>query len=567
MYISIKKRLSLTMIIVILFFLILGIGVIFSNSSMTSITSKIQSLQNTTVLLKDRFIDHLFWMNQLLESIVTEENFTGQTDPTKCAFGKWYYAHKGTKEYEKLSLEQKQYFDKMEEFHNKLHQSAIEINSEQGMLDRLEIYTGQTKKNVDNLQKLFKSYVDKNDNIVLSQETRSKKISKNINYTIILTTLIIIIFTSIITVLIIRKIVGSINKVQESVFHLSRGELHRAIVTKKVDCSKIMKCGKVECPEYDRLTEDCFISVGSYAPEMKNEIHCPSILNGKHKTCLECKVMRMVINDEMDFLIVVVEHFRKKLLEIMKKMMSMITSITTSSTEIAAASENLSSGTNDQAANIEEISASLEEIGSLMSQNADNSKSTNKIAVDTTDNAVSGEKSVGETIEAMNGIAENINSIVSIASRTNLLALNAGIEAARAGAHGKGFAVVANEVRELAVKSQHVSKDISELAERSVSVSNKAGENLKEIVVDIKRTADLISEITNAIEEQDQGLTQVNSSMSQINEITQQNAASSEELASVATNLSHQAIELQEDMSFFTIEDDSKEGNKDKDKS
>jgi methyl-accepting chemotaxis protein len=168
--------------------------------------------------------------------------------------------------------------------------------------------------------------------------------------------------------------------------------------------------------------------------------------------------------------------------------------------------------------------------------------------------AVEGGAAVKQTVVAMKQIAGKIGIIDDIAYQTNLLALNAAIEAARAGEHGKGFAVVAAEVRKLAERSQVAAQEIGELAGGSVEKAETAGKLLDEMVPAINKTSDLVQEITAASEEQSAGVSQVNTAMNQLNQVTQQNASSSEELAATAEEMSSQATQLQNLMAFFKVD-------------
>jgi methyl-accepting chemotaxis protein len=154
----------------------------------------------------------------------------------------------------------------------------------------------------------------------------------------------------------------------------------------------------------------------------------------------------------------------------------------------------------------------------------------------------------------MKDIAMKITIIEDIAYQTNMLALNAAIEAARAGEHGKGFAVVAAEVRKLAERSQVAATEISQLTGVSVKVAEKAGGLLEKMVPDISRTAELVQEITAASEEQSAGVSQITSAMNQLDQVTQQNAAGSEELAATADEMRSQSQSLIEMMSFFRLD-------------
>lgn len=186
---------------------------------------------------------------------------------------------------------------------------------------------------------------------------------------------------------------------------------------------------------------------------------------------------------------------------------------------------------------------------------------TDGIAAQSAKAAQEGGNAVKETVAAMQKIAERISIIEDIAYQTNLLALNAAIEAARAGDHGKGFAVVAAEVRKLAERSQIAAAEIGGLTGDSAKVAERAGELLEKMVPDIGKTAELVQEITAASEEQASGVDQINISMQQLDKVTQQNAASSEELAAISAEMSSQAQALQQLISFFTLSNEAKGSN------
>ena len=229
--------------------------------------------------------------------------------------------------------------------------------------------------------------------------------------------------------------------------------------------------------------------------------------------------------------------------------------LASASEEISATAQSMSQASTEQAASVEETSASVEQMSASIAQNTENAKVTDGMAGKAAREADEGGQAVRETLVAMKTIADKIGIVDDIAYQTNLLALNAAIEAARAGEHGKGFAVVAAEVRKLAERSQVAAQEIGTVAKSSVALAERAGSLLDEMVPSISKTSDLVQEIAAASEEQSSGVTQINSAMLQLNQITQQNASASEELAATAEEMSGQAEQLQRLMGFFNTGD------------
>jgi methyl-accepting chemotaxis protein len=245
----------------------------------------------------------------------------------------------------------------------------------------------------------------------------------------------------------------------------------------------------------------------------------------------------------------------KGLTEVVQNVKSTAENVTLGSQELAVSADQISEGANKQAASAEEASSSMEQMTSNIKQNAENAFQTEKIALQSAENAKIGGKAVAETVSAMKEIANKISIIEEIARQTNLLALNAAIEAARAGEHGKGFAVVASEVRKLAERSQTAAAEINKLSADSVEVAENAGKMLDKLVPDITKTAELVQEITAASNEQNTGAAQINQAIQQLDLVIQQNASASEELSSTANNLTGQAEQLLNIMAFFNMGD------------
>jgi methyl-accepting chemotaxis protein len=193
----------------------------------------------------------------------------------------------------------------------------------------------------------------------------------------------------------------------------------------------------------------------------------------------------------------------------------------------------------------------MEQMASNIKQNADNAAQTEKIARQSSKDAEVSGQAVEKAVDAMRTIAEKISIVQEIARQTDLLALNAAVEAARAGEHGKGFAVVASEVRKLAERSQTAAAEIVSVASDTVKVATDAGEMLARLVPDIRRTAELVTEISAACREQDIGASQINEAIQQLDKVTQINASASDQISSTSEELASQADGLQSAIAFF----------------
>ncbi|CAN0620886.1 Methyl-accepting chemotaxis serine transducer [Burkholderia multivorans] len=277
--------------------------------------------------------------------------------------------------------------------------------------------------------------------------------------------------------------------------------------------------------------------------------------------------MNVQANDRASVLFAV-KTMRDGLTDIVKRVQLASNAIATGSSEIASGNQDLSSRTEEQAASLEETAASMEELTATVRQNTDNAQQASTLSNNASDVVRQGSEAVDRMVSTMTDISDNSSRVADItgiiegiAFQTNILALNAAVEAARAGEQGRGFAVVASEVRSLAQRSSSAAKEIKELIATSVqkiqdgsSLAGNAGKTMTEVTRAITRVTDIIGEIASASIEQSRGIEQVNQAITQMDEVTQQNAALVEEAAAASKSLEEQGSKLTEAVAFFKVD-------------
>ena len=341
---------------------------------------------------------------------------------------------------------------------------------------------------------------------------------------------IAVVFAALLAFLITRMIIGPIKALVEGLSLISIGDLSARVQVKSND--EIGQLSRTANEMAQALEQKAHIAQKIGEGDLSQEVILSS-----DKDVLGKALANMVTN-----LRSIVEDVRQSA-EI----------VASGSEQLTSTAQNISTGASQQAASVEEVSASMEQATATIRQNSENARETNNISTKAAKDTQEAGSSVAKTVQAMKDIAQKTSIIEEIARQTDLLALNAAIEAARAGEHGKGFAVVASEVRKLAERSQTAAGEINNLSSSSVEIAENAGSMLEKLVPDIRRTADLVREITASSEEQDRGAEQINQAIQELDRVIQRNSGSADEMATASEELSAQSDQLRQAISFFKI--------------
>ncbi len=504
---NLAKKLYLGFGVVILLLLITAAVAIRGADNILGVADKVSVAYELQSELQQREIDHLNWAAKLSTFVHDDQvhDLNIQLDPTQCAFGNWYYGA-GREEAERVFPQIRPYLDKIGAPHRRLHESAIAAKSayrapEQiiediaGVVSAKGIYKQEAVAALSELQELLhrtREHIAEDAQHTREQMMEAGAATKTVIGGVSLAAILVALL---VTVLIRR------------------------------DTDALLGADPVDLAEVAQQ-----VAGGDLTVRLANTKKTKSVYAA-------------------------LQQMTEKLREVVGDIQDAAKNTAAGSAQISSVGQDLSQGATEQAASLEEISSSMEEMAANIRQSADNAQQTEKIAEKAASDAGDSGAAVTEAVCAMKDIAQKISIIEEIARQTNLLALNAAIEAARAGEHGKGFAVVASEVRKLAERSQKAAGEIGDLSGCTVEVAERAGEKLTKLVPDIRRTAELVQEISAAAREQDTGAEEINKALQQLDQVVQQAAASSEEMASTSEQLSAQAEQMSATVDFFKIQE------------
>ena len=450
-------------------------------------------------LIAARMVDHLKWADVIRDAFLeNKDSVAVETDPDKCALGKWLKSEHAQQAYASASPELKRAWDEMLTTHRTLHESAVDICQNIGAGEQGR---AQAKKTFDEK-----------------------------------------------TVPALHSTLHHMEQMKTAADASLAGmnQASQVFVTKTKPCLH----------EVQQLLTQATEHVGEVVTKTND-----GMLASARSTKLSVSVLSLTaIVLGIVAAVLIARGIISALRRIIDSLNEGSEQVAAASGQVSSASQSLAEGATEQAAGLEETSSSLEEMSSMTKQNADNAQQANSLAGEARKAADSGADSMGRMNSAIQEIqkssdetAKIIKVIDEIAFQTNLLALNAAVEAARAGEAGKGFAVVAEEVRNLAMRSAEAAKNTASMIEESVKnarngvdIAAEVGKVLDEIVQGVGKTTDLVSEIAAASQEQAQGIDQVNTAVAQMDKVTQQNAANAEESASASEELSAQAESMNE---------------------
>lgn len=480
--------------------------------------------------LKDRLEDHRKWAAVVSQAVAMEDaGFEAQTDPTLCEFGKFLEGEQCAKwcaEFPEL----KAVLDACREPHEQLHASAVEIKSALAEGDPARAKAAYAEKTIPALEAVAGRIHEAiaAESALVEAQQRAQEIFE-------------------------RETLPALQETQAAMKALRERAL--------ADVQGTKRAGEI----FATQTTPALQEVQKYLSQIVTAAReSAETRNAAMQTEADSSRSLVTGVSAAGILsaIVLAYWITRGLVKLLKRIVAGLNEgaaqVNDAAEQVSTASQQLAEGASEQASALEETSSAIEEMASTMQANAEHAREANELANQARSAAADGDKTVTRLNATMGGINESsekiskiIKVIEEIAFQTNLLALNAAVEAARAGEHGKGFAVVADEVRNLAMRAAQAAKETTSLIEdaagrsrEGVTVADEVGRALNAIVGDVAKVSDLVSGISAATQEQAQGVEQINTAVSEMDKVTQGNAANAEQSAAAAEELSAQSQNL-----------------------